>query len=78
MNNSAADRRSPLWRFLGPASEDCGKRGQQDYAHRGLKRRTPLQEFEGSPGNAGAYRQGPMVAVPCQAARQRFYPGLLK
>ena len=30
----------------------------------GITRRRPLKEFEGSPGNAGAYRQGPMVAVP--------------
>jgi hypothetical protein len=67
MNNSAADRRSPLGLFPGPASEGCGKREQQDYADRpvGLKTRRPLQEFDGSPGNAGAYRQGPMLAVPC-------------
>ena len=67
MNNSAADRCRPLGLFPGPASEGCGMREHQDYADRpvGLTRRSRLQEFEGSPGNAGAYRQGSMVAVPC-------------
>jgi hypothetical protein len=49
MNNSAADGRSPLGLFPGPASEGCGKREQQDYADRrvGLTTRRPLQEFDG-------------------------------